>query len=135
MKHLYWLYYHYVTYITVNYSSNSNKINFRLAKVDAEPLWPPPKFQVNLKIQLNTVHASRLSLRFLYYYGQTRSNSIDFLRLSSWKNLNAETWLFLTVVYPSLYYLHGIQDHHVIKTIKFFLSIKWVAESYIICKL
>ena len=30
LKHLYWLYYHYVTYKTVNYSSNSIKINLRL---------------------------------------------------------------------------------------------------------
>ena len=34
-------------------------------KVDAESLQPPPKFQVNIKIQLNTSRASRLSFRFL----------------------------------------------------------------------
>ena len=33
--------------------------------VDAEPLRPPPKFQVNIKIQLNTARVSRLSFRFL----------------------------------------------------------------------
>ena len=36
-----------------------------LKKVDAESLRPPPKFQVNIKIQLNTAHVSRLSFRFL----------------------------------------------------------------------
>ena len=32
-----------------------------LKKVDAESLGPPPKFQVNTEIQLNTARVSRLS--------------------------------------------------------------------------
>ena len=36
-----------------------------LKKVDAELLGAPQKFQVNIKIQLNTVRVSRLSFRFL----------------------------------------------------------------------
>ena len=34
-----------------------------LKKADVE--LPPPKFQVNIKVQLNTAHASRLSFHFL----------------------------------------------------------------------
>ena len=34
--------------------------------VDAEPLRSPLKFQVNIKIQLNTASVSRLSFRFLW---------------------------------------------------------------------
>ena len=37
-----------------------------LKKVDAESLGPLPKFQVNIKIQLNAGRVSRLSSRFLY---------------------------------------------------------------------
>ena len=46
-----------------------------LKKVDAESLGPPPKFQVNIEIQLNTARVSRLSFRFLYY-GLTVINEI-----------------------------------------------------------
>ena len=35
-------------------------------KVDAESLRPPPKFQINIKIQLTTSRVSRLSFRFLW---------------------------------------------------------------------
>ena len=35
--------------------------------VDAESLRLHPKFQVNIKIQLNTARISRLSFRFLWY--------------------------------------------------------------------
>ena len=51
-----WTYY--LTYETVNYSSNSIKNNLGLIfwkKVDAESLRPLPKYQVNVKIQLKTV--------------------------------------------------------------------------------
>ena len=44
-------------------SNSQNQI--ALAKVDAEPLRPPPKFQVNIRIQLNTARVFRLSFRFL----------------------------------------------------------------------
>ena len=39
-----------------------------MKKVDAESLWPPPKFLANVKIQLNTASASRLSSRFLWLW-------------------------------------------------------------------
>ena len=39
-----------------------------LKKVDAESLGPPPKFQVNIEIQLNTARVSRLSFRFLWLW-------------------------------------------------------------------
>ena len=39
-----------------------------LKKVGAESLGPPPKFQGNIEIQLNTVRVSRLSFRFLWLW-------------------------------------------------------------------
>ena len=39
-----------------------------LKKVDAESLGPPPKFQVNIEIQLNMAHVSRLSFHFLWLW-------------------------------------------------------------------
>ena len=38
-----------------------------LKKVDAESLGPPPKFQVNIEIQLNTARVSRLSFHSYDY--------------------------------------------------------------------
>ena len=64
-------YYHYLTYLTTNYSNNCMKIIVFpyaltiLKKVDAESLGLPPKFQVIIEIQLNTARVSRLSFRFL----------------------------------------------------------------------
>ena len=54
-------------------SSNSIKINLCLLfwkKIVAESLWPPPKFQVNIKIQLN--------LSVSYYYGKSYTRRIFF---------------------------------------------------------
>ena len=42
-----------------------------LKKVDAESLGPPPKFQVNTEIQLNTARVSRLS-SVSYDYGYAK---------------------------------------------------------------
>ena len=50
-----------------------------LKKVDAEPLGPPPKFQVNIEIQLNTARVSRLSFRFLWLCSKSDSERESFL--------------------------------------------------------
>ena len=39
-----------------------------MKKVDIESLQPPPKFQVNIKIQLHASRVSRLSFRFLWLW-------------------------------------------------------------------
>ena len=65
--------YHYLAYLTASCSYNCMKIIIRklpsaltiLKKVNAELLGPPPKFQVNVKIQLIMARVSRLSFRFL----------------------------------------------------------------------
>ena len=54
LRHLYLLYYLYLTHKTVNYSSNSIKHNLRVAilkKVDAESLRSPPKAKYGLCFQ------------------------------------------------------------------------------------
>ena len=68
---------HYLTYLTDNYIYNCMKIiitkeisifTCHFEESYAELLGPPQKFQVNIKIQLNTVRVSRLSFRFLWLW-------------------------------------------------------------------
>ena len=69
------------TYKTVNYSSNSIKINLSLLRLMQSRPGHQPKFQVNIKIQLNAARVSsnikiqlnaarvsRLSFRFLWLW-------------------------------------------------------------------
>ena len=50
-----------------------------MKKVDAESLGPPPKFQVNIEIQLNTARVSRLSFHFLWLCSKSDSERESFL--------------------------------------------------------
>ena len=65
-----------------------------MKKVDAESLRPPPKFQVNIKIQLYTARLFRLSFRFLWLcwkeiYLLSGKVSLDcYVRSFQYKTLN-----------------------------------------------
>ena len=48
-----------------------NQLALAILKKVAELLWPPPKFQVNINIQLNTARVSRLSFCFLWLWLNT----------------------------------------------------------------
>ena len=89
-EHLYLSYCHYLTYKTVNYSSNSIKINLRWLfwkkLIQSRSGRPPPKFQINIKIQLHVARVSRLSFRFLWLWFRKQ-----FLQNFNCSNL----WLYL----------------------------------------
>ena len=83
LKHLYWLYYHYVTYKTVNYSSNSIKINLRLLFWKNLMQSHSQNFKLISKFShMRPVFPDYLSVS--YDYGKTKDFEIQFPWRNKW---------------------------------------------------